>query len=103
MRRRIQVGNLGDSVDDHALAALFAPHGKVRYANVATHFDTGHTTGVGFVEMERHQDGDAAITALSGSTHCGKVISVCWSGPQKKLKATETAGFADRRSSYGVH
>jgi RNA recognition motif-containing protein len=84
MSKRIQVGNLSDSVDDRALAALFAQYGEVRWATVATHSDTGKNTGVGFVEMENDQEGNAAIAALSGREHEGRVLSVCWSRPAPK-------------------
>ena len=35
--------------------------------------------GVGMVEMESEDDGDAAITALHHREHVGRVLSVCWS------------------------
>jgi cold-inducible RNA-binding protein len=84
MTKRIQIGNLSDSMDDRALETLFATFGQVRWASVATHSDTGRTTGVGFVEMENDQEGDAAVAGLSGREHEGRVLSVCWSGPGPK-------------------
>jgi RNA recognition motif-containing protein len=79
MRKTIQIGNLDYSIDDHELARLFAPHGAVCSAKVSTHFSTGHSTGVGFVEMETDQAGESAITALNGRTHRGRILAVCWS------------------------
>lgn len=81
MYRTIQVGNLGYSMDDRDLARLFTPHGSVHSARVSTHSSSGRSTGVGFVQMEFEQDGETAIAALNGRTHCGRVLSVCWSKP----------------------
>jgi transformer-2 protein len=81
MRTTIQIGNLSNFVDDRALAELFAPHGIVHSAKVSTHFDSGQSTGAGFVEMESGNEGEAAIAALNGRTHCGRILSVCWSEP----------------------
>jgi len=78
MRKTIQIGNLGFSIDDHDLARLFAPYGAVWSAKVSTHFDTGKSTGVGFVDMES-DEGESAIAALHGRSHCGRILSVCWS------------------------
>jgi RNA recognition motif-containing protein len=76
---RIQIGNLDESVEDRTLARLFARHGAVLDARVATHWETGRSTGVGFVEMESDRAGDTAIAALHGRLHRGRVLSVCWS------------------------
>ncbi len=74
---RIQIGNLHQSVEDRMLARLFLRHGAVRDAHVATHRETGCSTGVGFVEMESEQDGETAIAALHGHLHHGRVLTVC--------------------------
>ena len=49
---RIQIGNLDQSTEDRTLARLFARYGAVLDAHVATHRETGRSTGVGFVEMD---------------------------------------------------
>ena len=102
MRKRIQIANLNDAVDDQALAALFALYGPVHAATVAKHSQTGLSTGVGFVEMKREDDGDSAIAALHGRKHLGQPLSVCWSTPPLRLKlqagiGPERGGFGDRR------
>ena len=74
---RIQIGNLDQSVEDRALARLFAPYGAILDAHVATHWETGHSTGVGFVEMASDKAGEAAIAALNGNLHIGRVLTVC--------------------------
>jgi RNA recognition motif-containing protein len=79
MVRLIQIGNLHDSVDGHALRRLFEAHGPVRSATIHRHHETGRSIGVGMVEMESEHDGDAAIAALHHREHAGRVLSVCWS------------------------
>ena len=94
MARLIQVGNLSDSIDSLALQQLFEEHGAVRSAMIARHFETGDSTGVGFIEMESEEDGAAAIAALNHREHCGRVLSVCWSESSKH-------GAADREQMFG--
>jgi RNA recognition motif-containing protein len=69
----IQVGNSPDSVDNLILQRLFEVHGAVRSAMINRHFETGGSTGVGFVEMESNESGAAAIAALNHREHFG-----CW-------------------------
>ena len=78
MPHRIQIGNLGDFMDDRQLARLFAPYGPVLRAKVST-FETGENTGVGFVDMANEADGASAIAALHGRLHNDRILSVCWS------------------------
>lgn len=81
MSKTIQIGNLGDFMDDRHLARLFAPFGAVHSANVSTHFTTGQNTGVGFVEMVNDDEGEAAIAALHGRANGDRTLSVVWSQP----------------------
>jgi len=78
MAQLIQVCNLPDSVDGRGLQRLFELHGAVRSATVNRHFETGRSTGVGFIEMASKQRGTAAIAALHHRQHWGQVLSVCW-------------------------
>lgn len=71
----IRVGNLDESIHDRDLMRLFAAYGTVRSARVATHADSGRSTGVGFVEMESEAEADAAIAALHGREHAGRTLS----------------------------
>jgi RNA recognition motif-containing protein len=79
MARLIQIGNLPDSVGGDALRRLFETYGVVRGATVNRHYDTGRSTGVGFIEMESEKRGAAAVAGLNHRTHLGCVLSVCWS------------------------
>jgi RNA recognition motif-containing protein len=77
---RIRVANLSHWVEDRALARLFARHGVVRNAHVTIEQNSGHSTGIGVVEMESDAAGEEAIASLNGSSHHGQVLSVQWSG-----------------------
>lgn len=77
--RLIQVGNLGYSMDDRDLARLFAPHGVVSLARVSIHRNSRQSTGYGLVAMESVEQSEAAIAALNGTMHCGRVLSLAWS------------------------
>jgi RNA recognition motif-containing protein len=80
MARIIQVGNLPESVNSLALRRLFEAHGAVRGVVINRHFETGRSTGVGFVEMETAEGGTAAIAALNHREHFSCILSVCASG-----------------------
>lgn len=85
MARTIRIGNLGYSMDNRDLARLFAPHGDVNSATVATR--SNQSTGVGFVQMECDHEGEAAIAALNGRPHCGRMLAVRWSNPWSEQDA----------------
>ena len=78
MQNTIQIGNLGDFMNDRQLARLFAPFGPILSAKVST-FETGENTGIGFVQMVNQPDGDSAIAGLHGRLHEDRILSVCWS------------------------
>jgi RNA recognition motif-containing protein len=94
MARLIHVVNLSVSVDSLGLQRLFEAHGVVRSAMVAKHFETGRSTGVGFIEMESDESGTAAIAALNHREHDGRVLSVCWNESAKNQ-------VADRQQMFG--
>ena len=91
MARLIQVGNLPESIDSLGLKRLFEPHGTVRIAEVATHHETGRSTGVGCVEMESEKDGKDAIMALNHREFLGQVLTVCWSNLSKNWIQSDQA------------
>lgn len=73
----IQVGNLDETVNDWMLARLFAPFGEVREARVTRHSETGHSTGIGCIDMTSDEAGDLAILALNRQLRHGRVLTVC--------------------------
>jgi RNA recognition motif-containing protein len=78
MERRIEVGNLPNSITSQDLLLLFEEYGTVRSAIVAEHLETRVSTGLGLVEMESAERGAAAIAALNLHERFGCVLSVCW-------------------------
>jgi len=83
MGKRIYVGNLGYGVDDAALERLFADHGTVSSASVITDRSTGQSKGFGFVEMSSNAEAQAAISALGGTEHGGRALTVNEAKPRE--------------------
>ena len=83
MGRKLYVGNLGYSVTSSDLEALFTAHGTVRSAEVIQDRSTGGSKGFGFVEMESDEQAQAAITALNGQEHQGRVLTVNEARPRE--------------------
>ena len=83
MGKRIYVGNLGYGVDDAALERLFADHGTVESAAVITDRSTGQSKGFGFVEMSSNAEAAAAISALGGTEHGGRALTVNEAKPRE--------------------
>jgi RNA recognition motif-containing protein len=78
---------LPDSIDNSGLERLFAPYGAVRTAQIARHLQTGRSTGIGIVEMECDERGEAAISAMHYREHQGHVLSVGWKESSKNRVA----------------
>ena len=76
MATKIYVGNLSYTTDSAALERLFASHGRVESASVITDRSTGQSKGFGFVEMTDGSEAKAAIAALGGTEHDGRVLTV---------------------------
>ncbi len=76
MGRRLYVGNLKYQVDSAALEQIFSEHGTVVSAQVIADRDSGRSKGFGFVEMETDEQAQAAIDALNGQQHDGRVLTV---------------------------
>jgi len=100
MGKRVFVGNLGYSVDDGALQALFAQHGTVVSAKIITDRDTNRSKGYGFVEMSSDAEGDAAIAALNGTDLGGQAITVAEAKPQQPRRGGG-GGFGGRGGRGG--
>jgi cold-inducible RNA-binding protein len=84
MSTKLYVGNLGYSVDSRALEQLFATHGEVETASVITDRGTGQSKGFGFVEMSSKAAAEAAISALNGTEHDGRVLNVNLARPREE-------------------
>ena len=83
MGKKLYVGNLSYSVDNAALESMFAQHGTVESAAVISDRTTGQSKGFGFVEMSSNAEAQAAISALSGTQHDGRALTVSEAKPRE--------------------
>lgn len=83
MGKKLYVGNLGYDVDSSSLGELFGAHGTVSSAQIITDRETGRSKGFGFVEMGSDAEAQAAITALGGTDHGGRALTVNEAKPRE--------------------
>lgn len=77
MGKRLYVGNLPFSAEDHDVRTLFEGDGRqVTEVHLVTDRDTGRPRGFGFVEMGTDEDADKAISALNGYEMDGRRLNV---------------------------
>ena len=76
MGKRLYIGNLSFDVTSSDLEQLLGQHGEVRSAEVVADRDTGRSRGFGFVEMASDEQAQTAITALNGTEHEGRALTV---------------------------
>jgi cold-inducible RNA-binding protein len=75
------------------LEQLFAAHGTVQSAEVCEDRQAGRSKGFGFVEMGSEAEATQAITALNGSDHGGRALTVNEAKPRTTSRST---GFGRR-------
>ncbi len=97
MGKKLYVGNLDYSIVASDLEQMFATHGTVESAQVITDRDSGRSKGFGFVEMSSSSEADAAISALNGSEHNGRALTV----NEAKPKENRSGGGGGRRGGFG--
>jgi RNA recognition motif-containing protein len=76
MSSKLFVGNLSYSTGEAELRRAFEPIGALRSVAIITDRMTGRPRGFGFVEFERPDDAQRAITSLDGQQVDGRAISV---------------------------
>jgi RNA recognition motif-containing protein len=77
MGKRLYVGNLPFSADEHEVRTLFEQNErKVEEVKLITDRDTGRPRGFGFVEMGSSEDADNAIRELNGYEMDGRQLTV---------------------------
>jgi len=81
--KKLYVGNLTYETTDGDLQNLFTPHGAVQSAQVIMDRETGRSKGFGFVEMDRPDDAQKAITALNGHEVNGRALTVNEARPRE--------------------
>lgn len=83
MNNKLFVGGIPWKATDDELAALFAPFGEVKSANIVMDKLTGRSRGFGFVEMATDEEAKAAIDALHESDFMGRTIIVNVARPKQ--------------------
>ncbi len=93
MGKKLYVGNLSYDVDSSALEQLFTAHGTVNSAQIINDRDTGRSKGFGFVEMSTDAEAQAATTALNGTDHGGRALTVNEAKPRENRPAGGGGGY----------
>jgi RNA recognition motif-containing protein len=100
--KKLYVGNLGYNVSSSDLEQIFTAHGAVRSAEVIQDRTTGGSKGFGFVEMETDEQAQAAIAALNGQDHGGRVLTVNEAKPRENRSGGGGGGGGGGgRGGYG--
>jgi cold-inducible RNA-binding protein len=95
MNKKLYVGGLAYSVTDSQLQALFASSGTVESAKVIMDRDSDRSKGFGFVEMSTQEEAEKAISALNGTQHEGRTITVNMAKPRED-RGGQGGGFRNR-------
>jgi len=77
MQSKLYVGNLGFSVTNEELKALFSNHGEVKESKLI------EGKGFAFVEMSNQAEAEAAKKTLNGSDFKGRKLKVDMAQPPK--------------------
>ena len=72
----IFVSSLSFKAKKEDLANLITPYGEVSNARIILNKENHRSKGYGFVEMDDEEKAKAAIAALNGSEHMGRIINV---------------------------
>jgi len=83
---RIYVGNLDFSATEDQVRNIFKPFGSIKDVGIATDWETGHSRGFAFVEMD-NGDAEKAIRELRGASLDGRDLTI------RKAPPVIPAGF----------
>lgn len=95
----LYVGNLAREVTAEDLKEAFSQFGAVSTASIINDKFTGESRGFGFVEMPSKEEGQAAITGLSGKDLKGRSLTVNEARP--KGSGGTGGGFGGGRGGHG--
>jgi RNA recognition motif-containing protein len=101
MGKRLYVGNLAYGVDGTELEQLFGQHGQVTSAQIVSDRETGRSKGFGFVEFADDAEADAAIAALNGQEHNGRMLTVNEARPREERSSGFGGGGSGGRGGFG--
>ena len=100
MNKKLYVGGLPYSVTDDQLREMFAVHGTVESARIATDRETERSRGFGFVEMGTQEECEKAISALNGTTLDGRSLTVNMSKPREDRPRGGSGGGGGYRNNW---
>jgi cold-inducible RNA-binding protein len=86
---KLYVGNLGFTITDVQLEALFAQHGAVESAQVLRNQETGRGRGFGLVEMSA-PEARQAMQLLNGKDVEGRSLTVNEARPMRQDSKDKT-------------
>jgi cold-inducible RNA-binding protein len=102
MSMKLYVGNLSFNTSSQDLEAMFAEIGTVQSVNIIEDRETGRSRGFAFVEMSSKEEGQNAISTLSGKEIDGRELLVNEAKPREERS---TGGGNNRggggRGGYG--
>lgn len=84
MFSNLHVDNLTFDTTSADLRTLFAQHGNVKTAEVATDLRSGRSRGFGFVEMATPEEARSAISAVDGHDRHGQDITIAIAKPRSR-------------------
>ena len=74
--KRLYVGNLSFTSDEHEVRDAFSAYGEVSSVHLVTDRDSGQPRGFGFVEMNDSGEAQNAIDGLNGAQLGGRSLTV---------------------------
>ncbi len=72
----IYVGNLNFKTTEEELGAHFEQFGPVSSVKIISDRYSGQSRGFGFVEMEKKEDGEKAVSELNGKDFSGRDLKI---------------------------
>lgn|SRR5690349_9548061 len=96
MGSKLYVGNLSYETTSSDLERLCAGHGAVQSAEVIADRETGRSKGFGFVQMGSNEEAQAAISALNGQEHGGRLLTVNEAKPREDRPSGGGRGAQNR-------
>ena len=97
----LYVGNLAREVTAEDLKEAFSQFGTVSTASIINDKFTGESRGFGFVEMPSKEEGQAAITGLSGKDLKGRSLTVNEARPKSSGGGGSGSGGGSRGGGFG--
>ncbi len=86
MNTKLFVAGLDWAIDTDSLKSIFGQYGTVVYAKVVLD-EHKRSRGFGFVEMSSHEEAEACLNNLNGSTQGKRSILVKWKEDKPRAEA----------------